>query len=180
MGNTLFDQLKKSGLIDEKKANKVKQEKHRQTKQQKGKRSKQQSKSQLLAQKAQAEKVARDRELNEQRKRVAEQKSVNAQIKQLIMKNRIEAGDGEIAFNFIDGKTVHRLYVTDRQQDQLARGRLAIVKLKNSYEVVPAEVAEKIKLRDPSYIIQCTTPSSTQSGGDDPYAEHPVPDDLMW
>ena len=39
MGNSLFDQLKKTGLIDEKKAQQIKKEKHQLTKQQKSKKS---------------------------------------------------------------------------------------------------------------------------------------------
>ena len=145
MGNSLFDQLKKSGLIDEKKAKQAKKEKHRQVKQLKGKKTKPLAESKLHVKQADAEKVARDRKLNQQRKQAAEKNAIAAQIKQLIQMNRIKKTDGQIGFNFIDGDKIQLLYVTGEIQDKLALGRLAIVKLESSYELVPSEVAEKIK-----------------------------------
>ena len=180
MGNSLFDQLKKSGLIDKKKATQARKEKHRRIKQKKGKQAKPLVESKRWAQQAQAEKVARDRELNQQRKQAAEQKAINAQIKQLIQINRIKDFEGKVGFNFVDGSQVQRLYVTETLQDQLTRGSLAIVKLEGSYDLVPAGVAEKIKLRDPSCVILCNVAPSGESDSDDPYADYKVPDDLMW
>jgi uncharacterized protein YaiL (DUF2058 family) len=182
MGNTLFDQLKKSGLIDKKKATQAKKEKHKRIKQQKGKKAKALVKSKQWVQEAQAKKVARDRKLNQQRKQAAEQKAVTAQIKQLIQANRLEDIQGEIGYNFVDGKQVQRLYVTSAVQDQLTKGSLAIVKEKEKYiyELVPAQIADKIKLRDPSCVILCNVTQSRESDADDPYAEYQVPDDLMW
>lgn len=180
MGNSLFDQLKKSGLVDEKKAKQAKKEKQKQAKQQKGKKAKPLAASTLLAQQAQAEKVARDRELNQQRKLAAEQVALSAQIKQLIQMNRIEDSQGEIGFNFADGAKVQRLYVTAELHAQLVRGRLAVVKLADGYALVPAGVAEKIKLRDPSCVLVCNEVESEGTDADDPYAEFRVPDDLMW
>jgi uncharacterized protein len=180
MGNSLFDQLKKSGLVDDKTAKQAKKDKQKQAKQQKGKKAKPLAESKLLAQQAQAEKVARDRELNQQRKLAAEQVALAAQIKQLIQMNRIEDAQGDIGFNFTDGNKVQRLYVTDEQHAQLVRGRLAVVKLGAGYELVPAGVADKIKLRDPSCVLVCNVVASDGTDEDDPYAEFQVPDDLMW
>lgn len=180
MGNSLFDQLQKTGLVDEKKAHQAKKDKQKQAKQQKGKKAKPLAESKLLAQQAQAKKQARDRELNQQRKQAAEQTAIAAQIKQLIQMNRIDNSDGEIEFNFTDGNKVQRLYVAEKLQGQLVRGRLAIVKLGESYELVPAGVAEKIELRAPSCVILCNVVQSHESDEDDPYADFQVPDDLMW
>ncbi len=180
MGNSLFDQLQKSGLVNEQKAKQAKKDKQKQAKQQKSKKAKPVAESKLLAQQAQAEKVARDRELNQQRKQAAEQVAMAAQIKQLIQMNCIEDSQGDIAFNFTDGNKVQRLYVTDELHAQLVRGRLAVVKLADGYELVPAGVAEKIKLRDPSCVLVCNEVESDAVDGDDPYADFQVPDDLMW
>lgn len=183
MGNSLFDQLKKSGLIDKKKATQARKEKHKRVKQKKGKQAKAKPlvESKQWVQQAQTEKVARDRELNQQRKQAAEQKAVAAQVKQLIQINRIEEIEGKVGFNFVDDNQVQRLYVTSELQDQLTRGSLAIVKLAGSYDLVPAGVAEKIKLRDPSRVILCNVAQPKDSSdADDPYAEYQVPDDLMW
>lgn len=180
MGNTLFDQLKKSGLIDNKKANKGKKEKHKLTKQKKGKHNNQLSEEKLRVQRARAEKTVRDRELNQKRKKTAEQQAISAQIKQLIETNLIENNDGDIGYNFTDGKTVQKLYVTKQLQDQLASGQLAIVRLKDDYELVPAGIAEKIALRDSTAIILLNKNQQEDTKADDPYADFKIPDDLMW
>ncbi len=180
MGNSLFDQLKKSGLIDEKKAKQAKREKHKQAKQLKGKKSKSMVESKLRAQEIQAEKVARVRELNQKNKLAAEQNAIVAQIKQIIQTNRIEKIEGQVKFNFIDNNKVRLLYVGEHLQNQLAKGRLAIVKLEGKYELIPADAAEKIKLRDQSYVIHCIDNNQKDNDPDDPYADYQVPDDLMW
>lgn len=180
MGSSLFDQLKKTGLVDEKKAKQAKKEKYKQTRQQKGKKARPLDESKLRAQQAQAEKVARDRELNRERKQAAEQKAIAAQIKQLIEMNRVESEDGDIAFNFTDGSNIRRVYVTEKQQANLANGRLAIIRQEEGYELVPAGVAEKIRLRDPSCIMICNVNQTDVTDADDPYADFQVPDDLMW
>lgn len=180
MGNTLFDQLKKSGLIDEKKANQIKKEKHKLTKQQKSKKPRPQSESKQRVQQAQAEKAARDRKLNQQRKKNKEQQATAAQIRQLIQIHRIEHGTGDIKFNFTDGNKVQRLYVTKELKDQLSLGSLSIIKVDDSYELVPAPAVEKIRQRDPSCVISLSTSASDDSDADDPYADYKVPDDLMW
>lgn len=181
MGNTLFDQLKKTGLIDEKKAKQVKQEKRQKTKKKKKDRvAKVQSESTIQANQAQAIKVARDRQLNQQRKEAAELKAKKAQIKQLIEENRIADSEGEVGFNFVDGGKVRRFFVTDTIQDLLARGSVAIVKLEHRYDLVPSEVAEKIRFRDPLCVVECKKNSTEGSNDDDPYKDFQVPDDLMW
>ena len=180
MGNSLFDQLKNSGLVDEKKAKQVKKDKHRQARQKKSKQARQVDEKKLQSQQAQAEKAARDRELNRQHHQAAEKKASVAQIKQLVEINRIEDSHGELGFNFVDGKQVQRIYITAKLQDQLVQGRLAIVKLEGSYNLVPARVAEKIKLREPSCVMLCNVPHSEASEAEDPYADYRVPDDLTW
>ena len=180
MDNSLFDQLKKSGLVDEKKAKQVKKEKHKQARQQKSKHSRALDESKLRAQQAQTEKAARDRELNQQHKQAAEQNAIAAQIRQLVEMNRIDNGEGQIRFNFADGNKVQWVYVTEKLQDQLVRGRLAIVRLRGRYDLVPAGVAEKIKQRDPSCIMLSNVAQSGAGDADNPYTDYQVPDDLMW
>ena len=77
MGNSLFDQLKKSGLVDKNKARKVKHSQYKSKKQKVKKGSAAQvDEAKLLAQKAHAEKVERDRKLNQQRKEAAERNAI--------------------------------------------------------------------------------------------------------
>ncbi len=180
MANSLFDQLKKSGLVDDNKAKKVKQEKHKQLKQQKGKKAKPLEESKRLALQAQAENAARDRELNRQRDAAAAREAFGAQIKQMVEMNRIDTGDGTVTYNFNDAGKVQRIYVTELHQKQLAGGRLAIVKLADGYHLVPAAVAARIAQRDASYLIVCNDTSQEMRDEADPYADYQIPDDLMW
>lgn len=181
MGNSLFDQLKKSGLVDKNKAQKAKHDQYKSKKQkpQKGAAA-QVGEAKLLAQKAHAEKVERDRQLNQQRKEEAERKAIAAQIKQLIETNRIEERDGDVVYNFTDANVVKRLYVSEQIHKHLTSARLAIAKLGDGYELVPGPVADKIKQRDAQCIISCEHAAEPQMDEDDPYADYRIPDDLMW
>ncbi len=181
MSNSLFDQLKKSGLVDKNKAQKAKREQYK-NKKQKGKKGEAQQTSEAtrLAEQAQAEKVERDRQLNQQRKEEAEQKAIVAQIKQLIETNCIKERDGEVAYNFTDDNLVKRIYVNETIHKHLSSGKLAIAKLGDGYELVPVPVAEKIKQRDENCVIFCDHTEDATSDEDDPYADYKIPDDLMW
>lgn len=181
MGNTLFDQLKKSGLVDEKKAKKVKHDQYKSSKQKTKKGTPAQvADAKLLADKAHAEKVERDRLLNQQRKEEADRKALAAQIRQLIESNRVANREGEQVFNFTDGSLIKRLYVSEQVHKSLSSGRLAIARLGAGYELVPTPVADKIRQRDASYIVSGTQSSEPQSDENDPYADYQIPDDLMW
>lgn len=176
MSSSLLDQLKKSGLVDEKKANKTQKAKQKQAKKQRQNRTIDEGK--LLLQQQQAEKVKRDRALNLQRKNEADKKAIQAQIRQLVELNQITDYDGDIAYNFTDNKIIKSLHLSELVHKQLSQGRLAIVTLDGHYKLVPSAVAAKIAQRDEAIIIQCNRPQ--QEGEDDGYADYKVPDDLMW
>ena len=176
---SLQDQLLKAGLIDEKKANKFKKTKLKQTKQKQKNKIETTDEAKLAAQQAQAEKVERDRQLNQQRKAEAERKAVAAQVRQLVEMNRQPRDDGDIDYSFTDGTLIKRIAVTGTQLKQLSNGRLCIVKLDNEYELIPTLVAEKIQQRDEHTQI-LSNPSTETPEEDDPYADYQVPDDLMW
>ncbi len=76
-------------------------------------------------------------------------------------------------------KKIKKLNVTGKQQDQLARGLIAIVLLGEGYELVPAAIADKIRQRDPEVVLLLNEKGDGDDG-DDPYADYPIPDDLMW
>jgi len=172
---SLQDQLLKAGVIDKKKASHIKHEKHKQTKQQpKGKI------PEALARQAIADKAARDKEINRQKQLEADKKALRAQIIQLITMNRIDRHRGDVAFQFADDKKIKKLYVTQTLHNQLGRGLIAIVRLTDGYELVPAAVADKIRQRDDSVIVLHNTKATTELAEDDPYADFQIPDDLMW
>ncbi|SCZ66366.1 DUF2058 domain-containing protein [Thiohalomonas denitrificans] len=177
MSSSLRDQLMKSGLVDEKKAKAIDQSKRKKAKQKPKKQARGVDESRERHQQQQAEKAQRDRELNRRRQEETQRRAVVAQIKQLIEENRLPKRDGEIAFNFADGQKVKRLYINEQVHQQLTNGQAAVVKLHGQYDIVPRSVAEKIRERDESCLILCNEPGKDD---DDPYADFPVPDDLMW
>lgn len=180
MAISLQDQLLNSGLIKKDKANKAKKEKYKQSKQQRNSKSVEIDEATLFAQKALAEKQAKDRELNQQQKAKADEKAIIAQIKQLIKLN-IQAKDEDgIAYNFSDNNAVKKIYVNDAMHKNISNGKLAIVKYDAGYELVPAQVAEKIKQRDTSFILVLNDKTEDDIAADDPYADFQIPDDLMW
>jgi len=178
---SLQEQLLKSGLVSSAQAKSAKSDKRKQTRQQQKNHLVVVDEAKELALKAQAEKAERDRELNQQRKQLEEQKQIAAQIKQLIESNRQAKDDDGVAYNFNDNNKIKTLYVSAAMRQQIIRGHLAIVKQGQYYEVVPADVAKKISLRDPDCVIVNNEPiAETTEHNDDPYAAYQIPDDLIW
>jgi len=176
---SLQDQLLKAGLVDQKKAKKIKQEQRKEAKgRQKGQVQVDENKEQ--ARRVLAEKAERARELNKLQQAEAEKKAIQAQIIQLIKMNRIDRNNGAIAYQFTDGTKIKKIYVTQPLQDDLSRGRLAVAKLGESYELIPAVAAEKIMQRDASVIVLLNSADKLAVDEDDPYAQYQIPDDLMW
>jgi uncharacterized protein YaiL (DUF2058 family) len=95
----------------------------------------------------------RNRELNRQRLEENRQREQRAQVKQLIEKNRLTRDENGEPYNFVDQNKIKRIFVSAEMTDQLSCGRLAIVKLGNSYEVVPAKVARRIADRDQDALV---------------------------
>jgi len=179
-----MEQLKQAGLVDKKKQQQTKKEKQKKERMQRNSNIKGEDQSKQLAREAELQKKARDRQLNLQREQEAKDSAITAQIKQLIESNRIEDNEGDISYNFTHHNKVKRVYVSEKVQQQLGSGRLAIVTLDERYEVVPYPVAEKIAQRDERRVI--FSDPSRESGDkagieeDDPYADYQIPDDLMW
>ena len=102
------------------------------------------------ARRAQLEKAERDRQLNKEQQAEAEKKAIRAQIVQLITMNRIHREGGDVAYQFKDGTRIKKLYVTPKIHGELVNGRLAIAKLADGYELLPAAAAQKIAQRFPN------------------------------
>lgn len=182
MANSLQDELLKAGLVSQEqvqKANKAKRsQKRQQPKPKKGKA----KKPALTPEQIQAreEKSARDRELNQRRDEARRQREIAAQIKQLVDANRHPPSDPEndVPFYFENKGKVKTIHVGPHTRDLIAKGRLVIVNANGKFELVPPDIAEKIRQRNPSLVIDL--PKEEKPDGDDPYADYQVPDDLMW
>jgi len=178
---SLQEQLLKSGLVSSAKAKNIKSDKYKQEHLKRNNNIAVVDEAKELVQKTLADKVERDRALNLQIKQQEEQKHLQAQVKQLIELNKQPKDADGLAYHFTDDNKVKTLYVSEAMRDSIIKGRLAIVKLGNGYEVVTAEVAIKISQRDAtSVIVHNKLGAETEGNKDDPYAGFEIPDDLMW
>jgi len=185
MAGSLFDQLKKSGLVNDKKAKQIQREKQQQNKQSKANKSKKGQKvvseSAQLAAKAAQEKAEHDRQLNLQRQQEQAEKAKKAELVQIIESNRLKDFNGEIAYNFADGSVVKTLHVNAKTHNQLRFDALRIARYKGGYALISVEAAEKIMQRDESILIGAVTNDDAMSQEDkDYYAKFEIPDDLVW
>ncbi|MGF1832548.1 DUF2058 domain-containing protein [Photobacterium sanguinicancri] len=169
---SLQEQMLKAGLVDKKKLKKAAKG---------AKKSRVQAREAKAAVEAnRAAQFEQDKNLNRLKNEEVQKKEFQAQVKQLIEMNRIDRKKGDIGYNFTDGTLVKKIYVDKTMQDQLVRGRLAIVRLADSYEVIPSVVADKIAQRDESSIVLNNVVENDEPDEDDPYADFVIPDDLMW
>ena len=179
MGNPLQDQLLKAGLVTKKQVQKSNQEKARKRKQQpKNKQAVDQNK--IKAQRAAEEKAKRDRELNKKKEEQARQKAISIEINQLITNNCIARDEScEIVYNFEHNKKVRRIYVDEEMKQKIIAGKLGIARIEGRYELVPADIAEKIRQRNEKRLVIFSDEQETKDK-DDAYAGYEIPDDLVW
>ncbi len=177
---SLQDQLLKLGMANKKQAQQAKTQKRQKTKQKKGGQADSEAASREAAlAKERAEKIAKDRLLNEQREKDKQQRAIEAQIVQLIQAHTIAIpADAEITYNFVQGTLIKRLYVTEELQNQLTKGFVAIAIDGDNYRLVPDAVASRIAERDATRVIRVI--QRQEEVEDDPYADYAIPDDLMW
>jgi uncharacterized protein YaiL (DUF2058 family) len=180
MANSLQNQLMKAGLADKKKANRAKQAKREEANRaRRGEIDLQDPAERIRLQRA--EKAEKDRQLEAARQAERHEKEIAAQVRQLIESHRLPRHAGEEAFQFVQDRKIKKLYVTREQRDQLTRGQIAIVAFGDSHELVPTAIAEKIRPRDQAAVLLLNERTARQEGEeDDPYADYPIPDDLMW
>jgi len=183
MSMSLREQLLAAGLGNKKQARQAeqqqKQQQHQQAKNKVAREEQEKRVADARAQ-AQAAKAARDAELNRKRQENAERKERWAQIKQLIEEHRLPKPDSEEYFNFIDRQKVRRITADNALRERLMSGAVMIVRCEGRYDIVLAEIAERIRERDERAVVKLGASSETQPSEDDPYKEYVVPDDLMW
>lgn len=181
MNNPFQDQLLKAGLVTKKQVQKAQQDKNKKRKQQKqqSKKTKVVDESKLQIQHAAEEKAQHDRELNKRKELQARQKANSIEINQLIENNCLKREENcEIVYNFEHNKKVKRIYVNAEMKQQIIRGSLGIARIEGRYELVPKIIAEKIQQRNEKRIVIFDAQQAVAE--DDVYAEHQIPDDLMW
>lgn len=179
MGDSLQDQLLKAGLVDRKRLDQARKEQQRKTHAKSGKKRPPKVEPPAPTPE-QLEKAARDRELEQQRQEVRRQREVAAQVRQLVRSHRHprSAREDDRPFHFENKGKVKRIYVSAETHRLISEGRLVIVNDNGVFELVPPPIAEKIRQRNPSLVIDL--PADQGPAEDDPYAQYQVPDDLIW
>ncbi|HEY6452360.1 MAG TPA: DUF2058 family protein [Steroidobacteraceae bacterium] len=133
----------------------------------------------LAAQRAQADKAARDQELNLRLKAKSERAARWAQVRQLIEQHQLPRIESEDFFHFCDGKKIKRIAVNGAVREQLGRGELCIVRVDHRYALVPAAAAARIREREAAAIIEPGAAVAAVAP-EEAYSEFPIPDDLTW
>lgn len=174
--NALQAQLLKAGLVDNKKAKKLsKQAVH----EQRTGESKDAEVKAKIAQ-AQQEKLAKDQAIEQEKKAALQEKELKAAIMQMIHQYKIRDTDGEVVYQFLDGK-IKKVYINQQIYNALVAGSLAIAKENDSYAFLPKALAERINLKMEGFIIvNNAEKNEVTTGEEDPYAAYVIPDDLMW
>lgn len=178
--SSLQDQLLNAGLVNKNKVKQVRAEKRKQSKKQQKNKIEVVDVTKQLVLEAKAKMIEKDKQLNEQRNKDAEKKQIADQIQQLINLNKLANDDEGEAYNFTDKNKVKVIYINEETRNKIIAGKLAIVKSKKSYDVVPVEVAEKIKQRDENVVKVLFTDKTEGVNEDNDYQEYQIPDDLMW
>ena len=180
MALSLQEQLLKAGVADKSAAKKARAEKRKKQKQ----KQPMTEEAKLAAQQAAEAKKAKDRALNEQQNAAKQERSIAAQVKQLIELNKQPRKGGDVVLNFTDDGKIKRMYVTEALHKGVLSGKLAVVTLAEEYELVPIKVADKIAQRSELTVVYIAPASDAEKVQDDDqddwYADFDIPDDLTW
>lgn len=196
MSGSLQDQLLGAGLIQKQKAKNIQTAKKKAVKKSRANNTVLVDEAAELAKKAEQEQRRKSQLLNEQQKIEAQQKAIQAQIRQIIQINSISKvnskddkgkdAENTLPYNFTDENIIKTLHVSPQNHDLISRGRLAIAKLIEGsnvvYHLIPVEAANKINERDSASIVLLNDALKSEDHNieDDPYADFQIPDDLMW
>ena len=174
--NALQAQLLKAGLVDSKKAKQLsKQSQH-------AKRTGDSENIEVkkaLAQ-AQAKKIEKDQQLNQEKQQALEQKTLKANIMQMIKQHQIPDISGEVDYQFVDGSTVKKIHITQKLYEQIVAGHVVIARLEDGYALLPRPLADRINAKLEGFMVVSNDKSDVELEEDDPYAAYAIPDDLMW
>jgi len=185
MSLSLREQLLKAGLVSEQQVQKAerdqRQQQHRGTQNvpKEKRRNPAPTPQQLAAQKAAAEKAAKDAELNRKKQEKAERRARFAEIRQLVEQHNVPRVETDDFYNFQDGTNIRRVPVNPELRARLVAGELAIVRCEGRYAFVPAAIGQRVRERVDRALIHWNDPNK-KPDENDPYKDYAVPDDLVW
>jgi uncharacterized protein YaiL (DUF2058 family) len=98
---------------------------------------------------------------------------LNNKIRTIVVPNRLNRDDAEIARNFMFRGRIRKVHVTPEQLKALNAGELGIAYLSGGYHLLANEHVEAVRRLSTEHVAELNT--ETEDDGD-----HPVPDDLNW
>jgi len=182
MGDSLRDQLLKSGIVkqvreEQRTASSGKGRKPQadgRAKQQRHKGSDEIDLARAYAMRAQTEATERKRAEQDAAERARIKRERRAQVQKLLAGKALNKADAEQARHFEYGGKIRRIYVDAAQLAALNAGELGVVQQAGRYFLVTRELVEEIAGIEPEAVALRVEPGST--GVDD----DGVPDDLVW
>lgn len=119
------------------------------------------------------EKASAERAKAEKRARDLERRRLNSEIEALVAGRALNDRSGELKRNFLYKGKIRSVRVNPEQLAALNEGALALVFLRGDYLLVEPALAERVRTLSPEHVPDL--------GGDEPGEEEfPVPDDLVW
>jgi uncharacterized protein len=127
----------------------------------------------------QAQKSAKDKQLNQEKEAALLRKANNAEVRNLIQSTRLNDETAEISYCFTVEDKIKRIYITKTQQTQLTHGQLAVILFNRRYQLVPLATAERVRVLNPRLFVHLGGKEVTDNTSID-VDYPPIPDDLMW
>jgi uncharacterized protein YaiL (DUF2058 family) len=114
----------------------------------------------------------------------SDKRRLRQRVRTLVGQRSLNVEGAETPYNFLRGKRVKRLYVTDEQRTALLAGQLVIVEVYGLHHVVEPDALEALGALLPEVFVHrngehADAPGGAAEGVDD-YAGYEVPDDLVW
>jgi hypothetical protein len=120
------------------------------------------------------ERHQKEQDAASKREQQRQRRWVNQKIAALVKKHAIRDESAETKRNFLFKGRIRTVLVTADQNDQINRGRLAVMYLSGNYHLLPSAGVEEVRTFAADHVPDL--------GGAEPEGEeeNPVPDDLMW
>ena len=161
--SSLSDQLLKAGLVTEeqvKKAAEKPKRKKTKPKQQKAfvkkapkKQTEQSDLAKFYGERKQLENKEKQESARKKQEAAKLKKEMNDKTNKLISDNLLNDDAAEIRFNFVVGTSIKYLFVTEKQQNDLVDGKLAITFLASKRSLIPIDIARNIQEINPKKIV---------------------------
>lgn len=181
MAGSLKDQLLQAGIASKKRAKEIELENRRKRKQGNPALTREDQERAAALERARLEKIEKDRQLNQRRRQQQTQRAMQAEIRQLAEQHRLRPpATADVRFNFVWNAKIQSLWVDADLHRQLVAGTLRLVAVEQDFALVPAAIAERITLRDPSAVVPNDDAGRRIAAEEAEYADYPIPNDLHW